>query len=271
MKKRLNVIYVIAALIFFAACNSTKSTKEDTASKSEMEMTKERLQKRDKQFRDMGTDFLAIGNHPAWVLRIDYVKKVMNVEIATGGNYHFDLGDLDYIDFHNLTASQANNTIILTAEELPCWDLVSGERFPYRVSMELNNEMYHGCAKDLRKSDSIYLISPRLNDIWALVAIGHKVPDWQNTPGQRPVMEIHLNDMTVHGTTGCNDYQGKVLIDGDKMSFGPLGMTRKFCEGSMENEFVKALDKVNSYELLGLELVLKDKEGNEILRFKKVD
>lgn len=33
----------------------------------------------------------------------------------------------------------------------------------------------------------------------------------------------------VTGSTGCNDFQGRIARDGDKLTFGELGLTRKAC------------------------------------------
>jgi heat shock protein HslJ len=46
-------------------------------------------------------------------------------------------------------------------------------------------------------------------------------------------------DGSVSGTTDCNSFSGSYTLTGNAIQFGALGMTKKFCEGSQENEFVQ--------------------------------
>lgn len=52
----------------------------------------------------------------------------------------------------------------------------------------------------------------------------------------------------VSGTTDCNSFQGKVIIEGKNIQFGEnMAMTRKFCPDSQELEFIGMLQNVNSF------------------------
>ncbi len=266
MKK---LLYIIPLLLILVSCNATKETTD--IAKDETKMTKERIEQRDKQLREMGVDFVAFGTEPDWVLRVDYVKKTADVEILGKGKFTYPLDALEEIDFHHFAVSQGDQMLEVTSDELACWNLMSGERFPYKVELTVNGETYRGCGKPLKGDEEVHIVPARLNDIWVLESFGEEVPDWASVKGDRPRMEIHLQDMTVHGTTGCNNYQGKIVIDNDKMNIGPLGMTRRFCEGSLENQYIKALDLVHTYELDGMNLLLKDEAGKVVLKFKKVD
>jgi heat shock protein HslJ/uncharacterized membrane protein len=266
MKK---LLYIVPLLLILVSCNATKETADKA--NNETEMTKERIEQRDKQLREMGVDFVAFGTEPDWILRIDYVKKTADVEIMGKGSFTYSLESLEEIDFHHFAVSQGDQMLEISSNEVACWNLMSGERFPYKVELTVNGETYRGCGKSLKDNEEVHIVPARLNDIWVLESFGEEVPDWTDVKGEHPRMEIHLQDMTVHGTTGCNNYQGKIIIDEDKMKIGPLGMTRRFCEGSLENQYVKTLDQVRSYELNGMKLLLKDEAGKVILKFKKVD
>ena len=67
-----------------------------------------------------------------------------------------------------------------------------------------------------------------------------------------------LEDGTVAGNAGCNDYFGSFETDGDTIAIGPLGSTRKMCpgEGIMEQEalFLQALESSSTYQILGSNL-----------------
>ena len=54
-------------------------------------------------------------------------------------------------------------------------------------------------------------------------------------------------DGKVNGKTDCNSFFGTYTIEGSKISFGPLGATRMFCENSSEGEFLALLEKVTAH------------------------
>ena len=52
----------------------------------------------------------------------------------------------------------------------------------------------------------------------------------------------------VSGTTDCNSFHGKVIIEGHNIQFGEnMAMTRMFCADSQESEFIGMLQNVNSF------------------------
>ena len=55
-------------------------------------------------------------------------------------------------------------------------------------------------------------------------------------------------DGQVSGTTDCNSFHGTVTVEKHKIHFGEnMAMTRKFCEGSQEMEFIGMLQNVSSF------------------------
>ncbi|MCY2986007.1 MAG: META domain-containing protein [Planctomycetota bacterium] len=82
-------------------------------------------------------------------------------------------------------------------------------------------------------------------------------------------------DGTVTGNTAVNRYGGKAVIAGQKITFGPLAMTRRAGPPAMmdqESKFKAALEKVASFRIddTGL-MYLLDAEGKNLLRFSKLD
>ena len=52
----------------------------------------------------------------------------------------------------------------------------------------------------------------------------------------------------VSGTTDCNSFHGTVTVEKHKIHFGEnMAMTRKFCEGSQEMEFIEMLQNASSF------------------------
>ena len=85
---------------------------------------------------------------------------------------------------------------------------------------------------------------------------------WRLTAlGERPVAaepegkEIHINIDSragqAGGHSGCNNFTGSVVIDGEQISFGPLAVTSMACAEGMDQEqaFLQALSVVNRYEM----------------------
>lgn len=78
-------------------------------------------------------------------------------------------------------------------------------------------------------------------------------------------------DGKVTGHAGCNGYFGSVIIDGEAMSFGNLGATRKLCpEPAMAQEgmLLQALDSTRGYRLQEDGLELLDGAGSTVVRFR---
>lgn len=78
-------------------------------------------------------------------------------------------------------------------------------------------------------------------------------------------------DGKVSGNGGCNGYFGSVIIDGEAMSFGNLGATRRACPEptmSQEDRLLRALDSTRGYRLQDGSLVLLDGAGAALVRFR---
>ena len=80
--------------------------------------------------------------------------------------------------------------------------------------------------------------------------------------GERPLMDYaHLTvtlgaDGRAYGNGGCNHWFAPHSLDGDKLSFGKIGSTRKLCaEALMEQEkrFFKALETVQRWDISPIE------------------
>ena len=84
-----------------------------------------------------------------------------------------------------------------------------------------------------------------------------------------------LENGSVGGSTGCNNYRGSAEIAGASISFGPMAGTRKLCPPALmdqEMNFYQALEKVVSWEVPDTGLLhLKDADGNTVIRAWQVE
>lgn len=88
-------------------------------------------------------------------------------------------------------------------------------------------------------------------------------------PAQPGVFTLTFgDDGNVNGTTDCNSFFGSYNMQDGLLSFGPLAMTKMFCEASQEMEFLKYLVEVQSYLIIDGQLVLEIKYDSGQLIFE---
>jgi heat shock protein HslJ len=109
-----------------------------------------------------------------------------------------------------------------------------------------------------------------LNGAWKVTALNG------TTLTDDATMTIDITDWQIHGTTGCNIFNGSIFIDPDKvdsMQFINLATTRKACpESSRETEFLLALEGVETAKAIDANnIAMYDTEGNELFRMEHID
>jgi heat shock protein HslJ len=68
---------------------------------------------------------------------------------------------------------------------------------------------------------------------------------------RQPYIIFHGAEKKATGYSGCNEFFGKYELKGETLTFGPLGMTRRFCEGAAgdtESAFLQALGETRSWK-----------------------
>ncbi|MFQ5634759.1 MAG: YbaY family lipoprotein [Gammaproteobacteria bacterium] len=92
---------------------------------------------------------------------------------------------------------------------------------------------------------------------WKLIAI-----DSQPVANKPPPDDTHLvltaEENRAVGNCGCNRYSASFVRDGERLSFGSLEMTATACIDSagLEHDFMKALERVDRFEIAERELRL---------------
>jgi heat shock protein HslJ len=77
------------------------------------------------------------------------------------------------------------------------------------------------------------------------------------------------------GFSGCNNYFGPYETDGETISMGPFGTTRKAClelEGVMqqEGEYLAALETAATYSIDGMTMNMRTAEGSTVANFRRM-
>lgn len=122
-------------------------------------------------------------------------------------------------------------------------------------------------------------VSVEEESIEQMLTLGSKAWVWHEThynderiimPHERGAFTISFaEDNTFSFTTDCNDGFGAYAVENDQLFFEGIGMTKKFCADSQEQEFVQMLEHVSGYhfgpdgELI---LDLKFDSGSIVLR-----
>lgn len=104
--------------------------------------------------------------------------------------------------------------------------------------------------------------------VWQATTVGEVVTE----PRRTDAFTVTFNaDGQISGTTDCNGFFASYEVKADgSLNISPLGMTKMYCEGSQEMEFVTPLEDVASFSFAGSgALVLELKEGKGTMLFGK--
>lgn len=69
-------------------------------------------------------------------------------------------------------------------------------------------------------------------------------------PARKPVITFNTSDTSFSGNTGCNNFRGRLISEGNNISFtNDMALTKMFCEGQGENVFLETIKKVNRFSI----------------------
>lgn len=112
----------------------------------------------------------------------------------------------------------------------------------------------------------------RLHDIWAFESAKDNAALNKLPREKKPVLEIMLAENRYGGNAPCNQYSGQIESYGTYIRFSSPVSTLMACEyAAAESEYFKIIRAARFFRLENLRLVLLDKDGKEIARFRKVD
>lgn len=173
---------------------------------------------------------------------------------------------------------QGLNTILLGDRIAPQTTMINEGRVNVNYADRKSGDSFD-TRPSVGVSKYFQVIDNKLKEINIPSQLTNRVWKWVNTkinndeiitPKKSDAFSINLkDDGSVDGTTDCNNFFGKYEISGNKISFGELGSTLMFCDGSQENIFTKSLSEIESYfisENNNLILQLKMDTGSMIFK-----
>lgn len=106
------------------------------------------------------------------------------------------------------------------------------------------------CNNAKNTTDNASTPSP-LNGTWELNYIsGIRIAFDGLYPDKKPQITFDVDNKKISGNTGCNSFNGKLNMDGNKINFNdPMAMTRMMCQGAGETTFLETLKKVNTWSV----------------------
>ena len=112
--------------------------------------------------------------------------------------------------------------------------------------------------------------NPLANSNWSLATLYvNQLPVPDTT-----VTAYFSADGAISGNASCNTYNGRYTVDGSSLVFTPLittGLTCGDAANQQEAAFLAAMASVQSFEIAGNQLILRDEDGAEVARFTRID
>jgi heat shock protein HslJ len=113
--------------------------------------------------------------------------------------------------------------------------------------------------------------SGNLQDIWVLDSMNNIAPDSTYFAHGTPYFDLNLEKNTITGHTGCNGLNGKLKVNGDKLLFDSLVLTKQVCnDKGFEKKLVAGFKGGNtSYRILNDKLHLNVGPGSNLI-FRRI-
>ncbi|WP_176086725.1 META domain-containing protein [Martelella sp. HB161492] len=180
----------------------------------------------------------AQGNEPGWMARIDDQRLTLDL------NYGADRLDLDLpepeIESGAYHYGFPQLGLDFAVSDGICRDDMSGRIYPQTITLKTLTETLKGCG-----GNTLSLLSGKA---WTVEEIGGHALAVDNPP----TLTV-MDDGTVSGFAGCNQFSGAFVIDGEgAVKIGPLAVTEKMCAAgtmSQEKAFLDTLVAVTAFDI----------------------
>jgi heat shock protein HslJ len=106
---------------------------------------------------------------------------------------------------------------------------------------------------------------------WVLISADGQVVTGMDFTAGRPGISFNPDDLSIYGSGGCNRFTGTYTLDeAESLTLSGVAATRMACpELDTETLYFSMIEKVKSFsiDVQSSELILKDEQGEEVLRF----
>ncbi len=260
---------IIAIIVFLISCNSSKNFSDTNISKIDNKDVlhlpfKINTQSRDAQLIELGIDFVAFGNKPSWILKIDFDKRTAQFEQFEGINAKFKLTNNADNNIEAVEYLSKDATLYTKIEENNCYNIITGEGFTFQVKLEINGEQLEGFGKYLAEETPTPSINPIIFGNWNLTKLANT--SLKEISGASITF---LANNTLNGNNGCNNYFGTYDLYLNKINLINMGSTKMYCKNNIEREFALAQQRVTNYIIKNNILMLYNNDNKLEMQFAK--
>ena len=104
---------------------------------------------------------------------------------------------------------------------------------------------------------------------WRLVSIEGR-PAETISSNKTPFIRIDMTEARISGSTGCNSFSGPLKINANTVDLSqPFLMTKMFCEGMDENQFINTLQRGNEFYLTSTNKLQLKAGGSVLMEFTR--
>ena len=154
-----------------------------------------------------GSDFVATGNEPSWILEVDFDSAMMFKSFSDQAVISTPVPPSQLVQDEKVTRYRgvgASVELIVQIEKKECHDSMADETFPYGVSVDVK----HNAASDYKtfKGCGRYLVDYKLHDLWVLKELGEGVTVTEKDyPREHPRMELNPGQLAALWMIGFED------------------------------------------------------------------
>lgn len=258
----MNRLFIACLCIcIFTSCQTAKNARTTTSEQKKEALPDSLINK-----KRTGIDFIASGTIPVnWTLEMDFDKQF--VFRSSDGNDFLTSSVTPYksiegIEVYSVLVTSGKMDIHIWNET--CNASITG-KINKKVDVKVNSTTYTGCGS--------YLYNQAINDKWILAYIDNTILGKTDFPKGFPFMNFNLDKNRMSGFDGCNTFNTDFLVQGDRIIFGRLAVTRKTCNTrSEEKTFDKYINnKTVKYLLNESQLIIYLNNDSRLVFLKEVN
>lgn len=144
--------------------------------------------------------------------------------------------------------------------------------FAVLISCNSSNRVKETNTADSLPATATIADAPLSNTYWKLTELNGEPIITDSTYIKEPHMILQTSDSTVRGHGGCNGFGGHFeWEEPNKIKFSKLISTMMACEKiETEGLFLKTLESVDNYRIIGDTLILNEEEMAPLAKFQAV-
>lgn len=112
----------------------------------------------------------------------------------------------------------------------------------------------------------------KLEGNWILKSIANTQLSFERVyPNKKPKLSIDFENKKVQGNTCCNDFNGKINVNADKINFlGDMAMTKMRClNENGETIFLETLKKIDWWSMPNDTILIFYNNANKLMEFNR--